>query len=183
MSSFDYMLLGSAVVAVVFVVYRIGLATRAYWKLRGERLITCPEISQTEAVEVNARKAAFDAFIGEHHLRLRDCSRWPERAGCGEDCLSQVEADPDGCMVWNIVHNWYADKVCALCQKPFGNINWHDHRPGLIDADGNTVQWTEVPPETLREVFLTHQPVCWNCHVAESFRREHPELVTNRPVH
>jgi hypothetical protein len=183
MSSFDYILWGLVVVAAVFVGHRIVVAARAYWRYRGERLITCPEISQTEAVEVNAKKAALDAFRGVEHLRLRDCSRWPERAGCGEDCLSQVEADPQSCLVWNIVHNWYEDKVCALCQKPFGSINWHDHRPALLDAEGNTVQWTAIPPETLREVFLTHEPVCWNCHVAESFRREHPELVTDRPQH
>ena len=24
------------------------------------------------------------------------------------------------------------------------------------------------------------EPVCWNCHIAESFRREHPDLVTDR---
>ena len=28
----------------------------------------------------------------------------------------------------------------------------------------------------------THLPVCWNCHIAESFRREHPELVVDRPA-
>jgi hypothetical protein len=24
-------------------------------------------------------------------------------------------------------------------------------------------------------------PVCWGCYVAQSFRREHPELVVYRP--
>ena len=36
--------------------------------------------------------------------------------------------------------------------------------------------------EQLPEIFATHQPVCWNCHIAESFRRLHPELVTDRPL-
>ena len=26
----------------------------------------------------------------------------------------------------------------------------------------------------------SYLPVCWDCHIAESFRREHPELVTDR---
>jgi len=38
-----------------------------------------------------------------------------------------------------------------------------------------------IPAEKLQEVLRTDWPVCWNCHVAETFRREHPELVVNRP--
>jgi hypothetical protein len=26
-------------------------------------------------------------------------------------------------------------------------------------------------------------PVCWNCHIAQTFRRVHPELVVVRPPH
>jgi hypothetical protein len=35
----------------------------------------------------------------------------------------------------------------------------------------------------LQETFATHQPVCWDCHIAQTFRREHAELVTDRPPH
>jgi hypothetical protein len=38
-------------------------------------------------------------------------------------------------------------------------------------------------PEQLPEGFSTQQPVCWgNRHIAESFRRKHPELVRNREL-
>jgi hypothetical protein len=30
-------------------------------------------------------------------------------------------------------------------------------------------------------VLATHVPVCWDCRVAKTFRREHPELLTDRP--
>ena len=91
--------------------------------------------------------------------------------------------DPAACLVWNIVHQWYAGKKCALCGKPFAHINWHDHRPALIDSEGRTVQWTEVQPEGLPAYFATHWPVCWDCHVAQTLRREHPELITDRRPH
>jgi hypothetical protein len=156
---------------------------RAYWKLRGQRLVICPESHQVVTVEVAARKAAAQSLIGRPHLRLSDCTRWPERAGCGQDCLSQVQADPAGCLVWNIVAQWYEGKCCAYCGKPFGRINWHDHRPALLSPEKKTVQWTDVAPEKLPEYFETHKPVCWDCHVAESFRLEHPELVTDRLPH
>jgi hypothetical protein len=43
------------------------------------------------------------------------------------------------------------------------------------------VQWSEIPAEELPEVFETHLPVCWSCHIAETFRREYPKRVVDRP--
>ena len=169
--------------AAAWPLYRLVVAARAYFRFRGERLVVCPETRRAAAVHVAAGKAAVKTFAGMREVRLDECSRWPERAGCGQDCLSQVEADPASCLVWNIVHLWYAGKKCAKCGKPFEHINWLDHRPALLDSEGRTVQWTEVPPEKLPAYFATHWPVCWDCHIAESFRRQHPELVTDRRPH
>jgi hypothetical protein len=30
-------------------------------------------------------------------------------------------------------------------------------------------------------VLETHLPVCWDCYIAQSFVREHPDLVVYRP--
>jgi hypothetical protein len=38
-------------------------------------------------------------------------------------------------------------------------------------------------PEQIPDVLSDHKPVCWDCDVAERFRRRHPELVTERPEH
>jgi hypothetical protein len=43
------------------------------------------------------------------------------------------------------------------------------------------VRWSGVPVENLSTVLETHLPVCWNCYIAQSFRREHPDLVVSRP--
>jgi hypothetical protein len=32
------------------------------------------------------------------------------------------------------------------------------------------------------ETMQTHLPVCWNCHIAQEFRREHSELVVDRSL-
>lgn len=95
-------------------------------------------------------------------------------------CLQQIEVDPENCLVWNIVSRWYAEKKCAICQKPIGELHHLDHAPGLLSPDHKTVEWRELKPEQLPEIFSTHRPVCWNCHVAEVFRRMHPELVVDR---
>ena len=154
---------------------------RAFFELRGKRIVTCPETGHPVAVDLDLKYSAVHSAMGRPHFRLADCSRWPERAGCGQMCLGDVEAAPHDCLARTIVNDWYADKQCSLCRQPFGEIHWHDHKPALLDAAGITRAWNEVPAETLPDVLATHRPVCWNCHIAETFRREHPDLVVERP--
>lgn len=153
---------------------------RAYLKFRGKRVVTCPETNKTEAVDVAAGEAALGTFFDEPTLRLSHCSRWPERQDCGQECLKEIEIDPENCLVWSLVWKWYEGKKCVYCQKPFSSLHHLDHAPALLGQDFRTVEWKSIRPEELPRVFATHQPVCWNCHVAESFRRLHPELVTDR---
>lgn len=178
-----YILLVLAAAVAVAVIFEITRALRAYFKFRGQRVITCPENHQPAAVRVAAGKAAVESAIHAPHLNLSACSRWPEKAGCGQECLSQIKDNPESCLVSNIVNHWYEGKSCVFCHKPFGEIHWHDHPPALIDVQRKTVQWDEVPVENLQQTLATHWPVCWNCHIAETFRHQHPELVTDRPVH
>jgi hypothetical protein len=41
-----------------------------------------------------------------------------------------------------------------------------------MNADRGSVEWREIRPEKLYDVLATHMPICWNCHIAETFRRE-----------
>jgi hypothetical protein len=77
--------------------------------------------------------------------------------------------------------HWYQGKKCVYCGKAFGEINWFDHKPALVSPERLTVEWTEVPPEQIPKVLTNHKPVCWNCHIIESFRHDYPELVVDRP--
>src|SRR5512142_2861678 len=64
---------------------------------RGTRLVACPETKRPAAVELDALRAAFSLFGDEPgRFRLANCSRWPEKAGCGQECLSEVERDLGG---------------------------------------------------------------------------------------
>lgn len=166
--------------AVGLFVFRAIPGVRAFFQYRGKRLITCPETQKAAAVDVAAGEAAVGAFLTEPTLRLKECSRWPERAGCGQDCLQQIEADPQSCLVWNIVSKWYEGKECVFCHKPISALHHIDHAPALLGPDFKTTEWKDLRPEELPEVFSRYQPVCWNCHVAETFRRMHPQLVTDR---
>lgn len=168
------------VVAIGLLLYPAIAAVRAYRLFRGKRLVTCPETHKPAAVEVDATKAMAWRLGATSTLRLDQCSRWPERRNCGQECLRQVEADPENCLVWNIVANWYEGRHCVYCRKPFGLMKHLDHPPALQGPKGQTSEWSQLRPEQLPAVFSTHLPVCWNCHVVATFRRLYPELVVER---
>jgi len=170
------------VLAVGLFVFRAIPGVGAYFGYRGKRLITCPETHTTEAVDVAAGEAALGAFLTEPTLHLKECSRWPERQNCGQECLQQIEADAENCLVWNVVSKWYEGKSCIFCHKQIGPLHHVDHAPALLAPDHTTVEWNQVRPEQLPEIFKTCLPVCWSCHVAENFRRQHPELIVNREL-
>jgi hypothetical protein len=156
-------------------------AARLLFRYRGRMLFSCPETGKPACVKVAAADAACSSLTGRPRIHLSECSRWPERQDCGQECLSQLGADPQNCLVWTKVCNWYRGRACAHCHKPFLELHWHDHRPALVGPDGKTVQWNELAPEKLPEVFETHLPVCWSCHIAETFRREYSERLVDRP--
>lgn len=61
-----------------------------YKKYSSIRLVACPENQMPAAVGIDARHAAATAIDGSPHLRLCECSRWPERAQCNQACLPQA---------------------------------------------------------------------------------------------
>ena len=166
------------VVAVLAVAaWRLGTA---WWKNRGQRVVTCPENHRPAGVAVNAFHASVTAVTGAPSLRLSSCSRWPEKAGCGQECLAQIVAAPEDCLVRNIVDHWLAGKTCANCGQPFGAISWAGSPPALLSSDKKSVEWRQVPADHLSEVLESSLPVCFACHTAITMVREHPELVIDR---
>jgi hypothetical protein len=79
---------------VVLLAYRVIHGIGVYFRLRGTRLVICPETHHSAVVEVAARSMGMQAILDQPCLRLSECSRWPMRGGCGQDCLSQIEARP-----------------------------------------------------------------------------------------
>jgi hypothetical protein len=175
-----WLLAGLLLVSVATYLLLSGFVA-ALRKYRGTRVITCPENFAPHAVHVDVLRAAqWASLSGEPVIRLDRCTRWPERAGCGQKCLEQVVASPEACLVQNIVASWYAGKHCIFCKDDIGPIVWHDRPPAVQVQDGSTREWKDIRAERLPAAFRTGQPVCWRCHVTESFRREHADLVVER---
>jgi hypothetical protein len=176
-----YLLIAALGIAAVYLIYQGELATRLLLKYRGKMLVTCPETNCSAAVKFAAGRAALAALVGRKHIELSACSRWPEREDCGQDCMSQLAADPEGHRVWTIVSRWFAGRKCAYCRKPIEKLSHLDRRPALLGPDGKTIEWDKIPAEKITEILSTSVAACWSCHITETFRREHPDLVVDRP--
>jgi len=151
-----------------------------WFRYLGQRVITCPENHRAAGVTVDSFHAAWTGTAHAPHLRLSECSRWPEKAGCGQECLYQIAESPENCLVRNILVDWYAGKACAKCGQPIGTISWGGSKPAVLLADGISVEWERISAELLRETLAASEAICFTCHMAETLVREHPELVVDR---
>lgn len=177
-----FMLLQLGLLAMLVLLVAAGLGRLAivWLKYRGSLVIMCPENRRPAGVVLNAVHAAATALGSNGELRLSSCSRWPELAGCGQECLAQIEAAPDDCLVRKIVARWSAGKVCASCGRPLGETEWTGSEAAFLKAGAVSILWREVPADKLYEVMAASLPLCFACHMANTLVREHPELVVDR---
>ncbi|MBI4638891.1 MAG: hypothetical protein HY727_21350 [Candidatus Rokubacteria bacterium] len=78
-----------AVLAVVFVMLPVGLAV--YASYGRQKLVRCPETGGQAAVAVDRYRAGLGAALGTRLTRIRACSLWPGRQGCGQACRPLAE--------------------------------------------------------------------------------------------
>jgi len=154
-------------------------AVRASRRFAGVRLVTCPETGETEAVRFDRAHAALAAVSNhEPEAKLSYCSRWADRGPCEQRCVLQALRPQTA--VATLMTTWSEHRTCAMCGGSLSEDVRVGHHITLGACDGVTTEWPQVAPETLPQALQTALPVCWNCHIAETFRRQHPELVTDR---
>jgi hypothetical protein len=164
-----------AVAVALAVVYLAARLLRSFLAARGARVVTCPENQRKAGVELDAGRAALG-----RGLRLSSCTRWPEKRDCGQECLRQIAEAGENCLVRTILVKWYEGRNCAYCRNPIGEIDWSARKPGLMTPERVSIDWAQVPAESIDDVLATHQAVCFTCHVTNTFVREHPEMVVDR---
>lgn len=119
-------------------------------KYSGARPVTCPENHHPAVVALDSRHAASTVMDGSPALRLRDCSLWPERAACNQECLSQAlqaepyhEASPTGPK-----QIYHLPVLLAAFAAWYAGMIWHSHY--LFRS-----QWTEaigLTPSQVKEI-------------------------------
>ena len=61
-----------------------------YNHYRGSRAVSCPETHQQVAVSFDAFHAAVTGLFKKTNLRLAECTLWPERFHCGQECIPEA---------------------------------------------------------------------------------------------
>ncbi|HVN07466.1 MAG TPA: hypothetical protein VMV61_00720 [Patescibacteria group bacterium] len=176
MTTLIWILIAAAIVAS----YLAGQILR-FRKYEGKMLVTCPETGKPAAVKVNFWRAVWASLRGRRRIELASCSRWPERADCDQDCVCEIESNPEAHQAWTIAAKWFEGKRCTYCGVAIPGVKHLDRMPALLNLEKKTFEWNQLPVEDLPDALEVCKPVCWNCHIAETFVREHPELVTPRP--
>ena len=174
-------------VEIVFVVlagalaaWQLTRAIRVWGRLRGARLVTCPATGRPAAVRIDAKHAAVSTLVAARpEARIVDCSLWATCGTCDRGCRFEALARESA--LRNVVDHWYAQKKCVYCGKLIGTAQSSGHNAALRTPQGVTHEWSEVPANRMVDSLKVDRAVCWNCHVAETFRREYPDMVTDRP--
>jgi hypothetical protein len=76
------------IVAIGFLYVALPLMADVYARFRGRHTVVCPETGLDAEVRIDAWHAAATAIPGPPRLYVAACSRRPERAVCGQECLS-----------------------------------------------------------------------------------------------
>jgi hypothetical protein len=164
--------------AALWGLWYVARAVLVWRRFRGDRVVTCPETGHPAAVRIDLQHAIEAGRTCGPDLRLSTCSRWPERGPCDQPCVPEAAARQSA--VDAIARRWYAHTRCTYCGKPIDDPRWLDHHAALQDSDGITHEWSDVRPEQLVDALRAGTPVCWSCHVTETFRHSYPNLVTDR---
>ena len=89
----------------------VGLAIGYHWArsafsvallFRGQTVVACPHTRTPAVVVVDVVRAALTAYRRRPDLRLAACSRWPEKSGCAQDCLCQIQAGRERRLAWTL---------------------------------------------------------------------------------
>jgi hypothetical protein len=167
-------------IGIVLAVY-LGIALTTWIRMRGARVVICPETHEPVTVTLDQGHAAVTAVWEAADLRLATCTRWPLPVDCDQACVSQIVQPGNETRPAAIAAHLFEAQRCAICGLPIEPVDTAALPPGLVDPITHDVcAWDEVPPERLREEFKARRPLCANCTLAESFRRRFPDRVVDR---
>ena len=77
----------AAIVALAVAYVLLPVVGAVFLRFRGTKELACPETGATAKVGADARWAALTAAFRHPVLRVKDCSLWPGRRACEQNCL------------------------------------------------------------------------------------------------
>jgi hypothetical protein len=84
----DHPFLVIAALIALSLIYVLGpVAMDAFARYRKTRRVLCPEETTSAEIKIDSQRASLTTVAGMERLRIRQCSLWPEKSGCGQSCL------------------------------------------------------------------------------------------------
>ena len=148
---------------LLLVVVSFLLLLPALWRWRlvakysGTRLVQCPENQRPAVVKIDAPYLAATEMDGRPNLRLCECTRWPERSHCAQECAGQaleVEPYPPGKAKIRTKQIYHLPIFVAAFVAWYLGMIWHSHylfrarwmqAVGLTQAEIKQLVWWLSP--------------------------------------
>jgi len=73
--------------ALALLIPTVWAVAGAYRRARVARAVMCPQAGQSAVIVLDPRDAALMHILGNPARRIQSCQNWPERQGCGRECL------------------------------------------------------------------------------------------------
>ncbi len=124
--------------------------------------IVCPESHASTGIEIDRTHRLRTLLRDTSELRVAACDRWPERQGCDEECLLQVDLKP--AVLERTLRKWYAGKSCGLCGRILTDSDWSQGRFSALDGNDKFVPPAALPLRDLPQQVGRYRPLCWPCH-------------------
>jgi hypothetical protein len=159
----------------------VALSLQDYYKNRGPQSLVCPDSGEPVDVEVDSKFAFWTALRGQEHSRLQSCTRWPEKADCGQECLQQIDPSPEN--IERLLTKWYEGKSCAICTRSLSPSDWRRSRLALLNEQHKLFELRDMYLEELQQNLQHMRPLCWNCHQEERARQAVPARVLKGDRH
>ncbi len=86
----------AAIIAVAVGYVLLPVVADTFRRFRTKRSLRCPVTGGEAEVGINAGRAAWTSAFGRALLRVKNCSLWPERKNCRQDCLHLPETEGQG---------------------------------------------------------------------------------------
>ncbi len=137
--------------------------------------IVCPETHAPTEIKIDLALRIRTLLRGISVLRLASCSRWPERQGCDEECLLQLDLKP--AVLEHTLRKWYMGRSCGMCGRVLTEDDWRQGRFSALDRAGNFVPGNSLPLRDLPQHVSRYRPVCWPCHLHQRTRAAHPAVL------
>jgi len=121
-------ILGAALILLMTALW----ACQTHHAYSASRAVTCPETKQHVGVTIDATHAALTGLRGRPEFRLSDCSRWPARTKCAQDCLPEAlrnEPYTRGEVDFKTLPRpiYHLPVLLAACAAWLVGVFWHSH--------------------------------------------------------